>query len=87
MLEQLAREFRYHAEESNNKIQLLITTHSPYFLDALKPEQVWLLEKNQDGHTTARRTADIPTIKELESQGLPLGSLWYSNHFQERLRG
>ena len=84
LLEPLAREFRNHAEYSKNRIQMLITTHSPYFVDALKPEQVWLLEKGKDGMTSARRTADIPTVKALEEEGLPLGSLWYSNHFGER---
>jgi len=87
LLEQLAREFRAHAELSGARIQLLITTHSPYFVDALRPEQVWLLEKNEDGSTEARRTSDIPTIRELQSEGIPLGSLWYSNHFEERFQG
>ncbi len=66
------------------KSQMLITTHSPYFVDALKPSQVWLLEKDEKGHTRARRTADMPAIEELESEGIPLGSLWYSNHFEDR---
>ncbi|MDJ0835326.1 MAG: AAA family ATPase [Acidobacteriota bacterium] len=87
LLEQLAREFRRHAEQSANKTQLLITTHSPYFVDALKPDQVWLLEKDDNGETQARRTADIPTIEALKAEGIPLGSLWYSNHFEERFRG
>jgi len=86
LLEQLAREFRNHAEKSGGKLQMLITTHSPYFVDALKPEQVWLLEKDENGHTQAKRTADMQAIKELESEGIPLGSLWYSNHFEERFQ-
>jgi len=84
LVEQLAREFRQHAEKSGAKIQLLVTTHSPYFVDALAPNQVWLLGKNEHGHTQARRTSDMPAIRELEAEGLPLGSLWYSNHFEER---
>ena len=84
LLENLAREFRNHAESSDSNTQLLITTHSPYFVDALKPDQVWLLEKDDLGHTKARRTLDISGIRELQEQELPLGSLWYSNHFEER---
>lgn len=85
LLEQLASEFRKHAEQSNGTTQILVTTHSPYFVDALKPEQVWLLEKSDQGFTNAKRTADIPTIQQLRDEGLPLGSLWYSNHLEERL--
>jgi predicted ATPase len=85
LLEQLAAEFRKHAEQSRGRTQVLVTTHSPYFVDALKPEQVWLLEKTDQGFTNATRTADIPTIRQLRDEGLPLGSLWYSNHLEERL--
>jgi predicted ATPase len=61
--------------------QLFVTTHSPNFVDALTPEQVWILAKEQDGFSLATRAADAPTVKELFAEGLPLGSLWYSNHF------
>lgn len=87
LLEELARELVRHAEDSADKTQLFITTHSPYFVDALKPEQVWLLEKDENGATQARRTADIPIVKEMIAEEIPLGSLWYSNHFEERFRG
>jgi len=84
LLEELAREFRQYAENSKGKSQILLTTHSPYFIDSLSPEQVWLMEKDEKGHTQVKRTSDMPAIKELESEGIPLGSLWYSNHFEER---
>lgn len=87
LLAELAREFVRHAEASEDKTQIFVTTHSPYFVDALKPEQVWLLEKDENGATQARRTADIPIVKEMIDEGIPLGSLWYSNHFEERFRG
>lgn len=84
LLEELAREFRRHAKGSQGATQILITTHSPYFVDALTPEQVWLMEKNEQGHSVVTRTADMPTITPLNAEGIPLGSLWYSNHFEER---
>lgn len=84
LLAELAREFRQHAEQSQNKTQFLITTHSPYFVDAFMPEQVWLMEKDAYGHTQIKQTADMPAIKELVAEGIPLGSLWYSEHFEER---
>ncbi|MCI0512952.1 AAA family ATPase [candidate division KSB1 bacterium] len=87
LVEQLAREFRRYAEQSKGTIQVLITTHSPQFVDALSPEQVWLMEKDENGFTQVKRTADMPIIKALDEEGIPLGSLWYSNHLEERFEG
>jgi predicted ATPase len=84
LLEELAREFVRHAEQGQDKTQLFITTHSPYFVDALGPEQVWLMEKDENGRTQVRCTADIGVVKAMINEGIPLGSLWYSNHFEER---
>ncbi|HEX3552834.1 MAG TPA: AAA family ATPase [Thermoanaerobaculia bacterium] len=84
LLEELARELVRHAESSLGKTQILLTTHSPYFVDALKPEQVWLMGKDEQGHTQITRTADMPIIVEMVKEEIPLGSLWYSNHFEER---
>ena len=39
--------------------------------------------KNAQGEATITRTADIPTIQALYDEGIPMGSLWYSNHFEE----
>jgi predicted ATPase len=85
LLEELAREFLKQAEGSQEGTQILVTTHSPYFVDALKPEQVWLMEKDERGATQVKRTADMPVISEMVREGIPLGSLWYSNHFEERI--
>ena len=86
LLEQLAHEFRSHAEKSLGRTQILITTHSPYFVDALSPEQVWILEKDRRGQTSARCTASFPIIQQLQrEEGIPLGSLWYSNHIEEEM--
>ncbi len=84
LLEELARELVRHSEREQDRTQLFITTHSPYFVDSLQPEQVWLMEKNENGKTTIRLTADIPIVKDMIAEKIPLGSLWYSNHFDER---
>lgn len=84
LLEDLARELVRHAEQGQDKTQLFVTTHSPYFVDALRPDQVWLMEKDENGQTQVRLTADIGIVKAMIEEGIPLGSLWYSNHFEER---
>lgn len=82
LLDTLAREFRAHARAGGT--QVLITTHSPYLVDALLPEEVWLIEKNEEGRVEVKRTDKIPSITELAEEGIPLGSLWFSSHFRER---
>lgn len=61
--------------------QILVTTHSPYFVDALTPDEVWILDKGADGYSTVTRASDIRGVLELYAEGVPTGSLWYSNHF------
>ncbi len=61
--------------------QVLVTTHSPNFVDALTPSEVWILQKGTDGYSQVTRASDIPGVQELSDEGIPTGSLWYSNHF------
>lgn len=81
LIEALADQFVLQSRRPTAPTQILVTTHSPYFVDALKPEQVWLIRKASDGFARARRVADLPNVVEMVKQGLPLGSLWYSRHF------
>lgn len=84
LLEILAQEFREHATGRKGGSQIFITTHQPYFVDALQPEEVWVLEKEQDGFSTIKRASEDSLIKNLVSQGLPLGGLWYSDYLDKR---
>ncbi|MBN2191666.1 MAG: AAA family ATPase [Polyangiaceae bacterium] len=81
LIEQLARRLSEHAAVKAAKTQVLVTTHSPYFVDALQPQQVFVLQKGPDGFVRATAAADIPHVREMIEEGLPLGSLWYSQHF------
>ena len=80
LLETLATEFRTHATGRKNAPQLFITTHQPYFVDALSPDETWILEKGADGFANIRRASDDATVKAMVDEGLPLGSLWYSDY-------
>jgi predicted ATPase len=84
LLETLAREFREHATGQKGGSQVFVTTHQPYFVDALEPEEVWVLEKGEDGFAKIRRASEDPLINNLVSQGLPLGGLWYSDYLDAR---
>jgi predicted ATPase len=84
LLESLAKEFREHATGRKGGSQVFITTHQPYFVDALSPREVWVLEKGDDGFSTVRRASDDPAIQSLVAEGLPLGGLWYSDYLDAR---
>ena len=84
LLESLAKEFREHATGLKKGSQVFITTHQPYFVDSLEPEEVWILEKSEDGFSTIRRASDDTVVRELVAEGLPLGGLWYSDYLDAR---
>lgn len=84
LLETLASEFRSHATGKKNAPQIFVTTHQPYFVDALSPEETWVLEKNKDGFSTIRQASADLTVQSMVEQGLPLGSLWYSDYLDAR---
>lgn len=84
LLEVLAAEFRAHATGRRNAPQIFVTTHQPYFVDALTPEETWVLEKGRDGFSTIRRASDDEIVKAMVDEGLPLGSLWYSEYLDRR---
>lgn len=84
LLETLAAEFRKHAKESKGGSQVFITTHQPYFVDALDPEEVWILEKGDDGFSKIRRASEDSLVNNMVAEGLPLGGLWYSDYLDPR---
>ena len=84
LLDTLAREFRAHATGKKNAPQIFVTTHQPYFVDALAPEEVWILEKGPDGFSTIRRVSDLEIVRNMVSEGLPLGGLWYSDYLDQK---
>ena len=80
LLEVLAEEFRAHATGGRKAPQLFVTTYQPYFVDALKPEETWILEKQADGFARISRASDDKVVGAMVKEGLPLGGLWYSDY-------
>ena len=64
------------AVKACRRTQLLATTHSPFFLNALRPEEVRVLWRDEQGYTQARRAADLPGVSEFVDHGALLGHLW-----------
>ena len=78
LLPELAEECR----EASARTQLMVTTHSPFFVNGLKPEELWVLYRDENGYSQARRTADMRGIKKFMDQGALLGHLWMEGHFE-----
>lgn len=72
LLPELAEECR----AATTRTQLLATTHSPFFLNALNPEEVRVLWRDEQGYTQARRASDLPGVREFMAEGALLGHLW-----------
>jgi predicted ATPase len=84
LLEPIVKAFRDHATGRKDGSQVFLTTHQPYLVDALNPNEVWILEKGSDGYSTIRRASDDALVKNMVAEGLPLGGLWYSDYLDER---
>ncbi len=80
LLEILAGEFREHANGKKGRSQIFITTHQPYFVNALDPKELWILEKQKDGFSKVKRSDSYDFIPSMVEEGLQLGNLWYSNY-------
>ncbi len=77
LLPELAEECRDAAQRT----QLLVTTHSPFFLNALRCEEVWVLWRDEQGYTRTRRLSEIEPVRRFVQQGALLGHLWMEGHF------
>ena len=79
ILAPLATEMRKRANAKGGP-QILVTTHANYFVDALSPEEVFVLSKGESGTSSVKCAADDQAVVGMVRDGIPLGSLWYSNH-------
>lgn len=77
LLQGLAEECR----QTSAKTQLMVTTHSPDFVDGLKPQEVWVLFRDGKGYTHTRRASEMQGIREFQEEGALLGSLWMEGYF------
>ena len=61
--------------------QIFVTTHSPFFVNAISPENVWVLTKGDDGFSSIKRASEYEFVKQLSQEGVMLGDMWYSRYF------
>jgi len=79
LLEELAEEFRAYAHRGS---QVMVSTHSPDFLNAAELDEVFMLVK-KDGYTEIKRARDDEQIARYMAGGDKMGYLWKEGLFQE----
>ncbi|MCE2935517.1 MAG: AAA family ATPase [Flammeovirgaceae bacterium] len=78
LLPDLCEECRAAAEFS----QLMVTTHSPYFVNGLRADELYVLFRDDKGYTQAKLASDMQGINEFIEEGALLGNLWAEGHFE-----
>jgi len=78
LLQELAEEFRSYAQRGG---QVLVSTHSPDFLNALTLDEVFWLSK-REGYTHIRRARNDRQIAAYMADGDQLGYLWKQGFFE-----
>ena len=73
----LGEECRNAADAS----QVLVTTHSPFFLDALRSKEVRVLWRDDAGYTQCHALDQNNKVKAFLDAGAQLGDLWMEGHF------
>lgn len=78
----LLRELAEECEQATARSQLIVTTHSPFFINALAPRQVWAIARDQSGYTVNRQVSTMPAIQPMLDNGAVLGDLWMEGYFE-----
>ncbi len=78
LLPELAEECR----SVSSRTQLMVTTHSPFFVSGLRQDELWILYRDNRGFTQARRASDMRGINEMMEAGGKLGQLWMEGFFE-----
>ena len=81
LLEELAEEFRAYADNG----QVMVSSHSPDFLNAARLDEVFFLVK-KNGYTSILRAADDEQLRAYMEDGDKMGYLWKQGFFPGGLR-
>jgi predicted ATPase len=64
-----------------SRSQVLVTTHSPFFVNGLSTRETWALYRDERGYSQARRASDMPGVRQMVEEGAQLGHLWAEGFF------
>lgn len=78
LLGELAEEFRAYAQNGG---QVMVSSHSPDFLNAVELDEVFWLEKEENGFTRILRAKDNEQVAAYMAEGDRMGELWKQGLF------
>lgn len=79
LLAELAEEFRGYAQRGG---QVMVSTHSPDFLNAVKLDEIFWLTKKSTGYAQVHRAIDNELLINLVKEGDQPGALWKQGLFE-----
>lgn len=82
----LASIVSFMKDMSEEGTQVILTTHSPYLLDEVEPEQVRVFAKMEDGSVQARRLSDYPDVERMKKH-FETGEIWTEFDEAEIVKG
>jgi len=85
MVDVLASEFRHYSVRHPYS-QIIFTTHNPYILESMAPQEVWIFEREFDDSSNPVNiecAGSNPIVAEMYKQGVGMGAIWYAGHFDE----
>jgi predicted ATPase len=59
-------------------VQVVLATHSPYFLDFVAPEDVLVFGRRENGETVAAPVLSLPGVQQRIDSGFSLGEMWFN---------
>jgi len=85
MVDVLAREMRDYSISHPNS-QICMTTHNPYILENLSPDEIWVFSRAKEAgkdRIDIKCAGSMPIVKEMYKQGVGMGAIWYAGHFDD----
>jgi predicted ATPase len=78
LLPELVEECR----EASSQTQLMVTTHSPFFVNGLKAKELFVIYRDSKGFTQAINSSSMTGVDDFIAEGAQLGNLWMEGHFE-----
>lgn len=72
-LKEVVTTIRKFGEDRN--VRVVMTTHSPYLLDLVSPDEVWVFQKDEEGAVHAKRLSDFPDVEDMKKHFMT-GEIW-----------
>jgi predicted ATPase len=79
ILGRFVEQLRLYTEREGYPRQFILTTHNPAFLDFFEPEEVRVVERDENGYTSVNKIPDY--IREIWLDKYALGEVWTTNSF------